>query len=226
MSISPGDRDLNPTLLEEVAGAGMIAFSILLSPVLRMWYSRWGSTPDERRRPLPGDDIVPQPRLESTRAVTIRAAAAEIWPWLAQMGQGRGGLYSYERLENLARCDMHNADRIHPEWQTVAVGDKVRFGPEPYPFQVVRAIDPGKTLVLGSPPQERVTLASWTFHLEPVGASQTRLIVRNRGSFGPGATNFIVWRLLTDPIFFVMERRMLIGIRDRAEVCTTRPALA
>jgi hypothetical protein len=210
-------RDFNPSLAEELLAAGAIGANILLSPLTRPLYSRWGSTAAEQARPLPGDDIVPQPKLESTRAITIHAPAAAVWPWLAQMGQGRGGLYSYERLENLARCRMRNADRIHAEWQDPAVGDKVRFGPEPFPFQTIRAIDPGRTLVLGSPPGETKTPASWVFHLEPLDPTMTRLIVRARNGYEPGLLNALIWRGLTDPIYAVMERRMLIGIRDRAE---------
>src|SRR5690606_5720018 len=125
-------RDFNPSFAEELVAAATIAANIILSPVTRRWYARWGSTAEEQRRALPGDDIVAAPRPITTRAITIRAPSSAVWPWLVQMGQGRGGLYSYQKPENLARCDMHNADRIHPEWQNLAAGDKVRFGPEPY----------------------------------------------------------------------------------------------
>ncbi len=215
----------NPTLAEEILAAAAIGGNVLLSPLTRPWYATWGSTAEERRRTLPGDDIVPAPRLVVTRAITIHAPAATVWPWLAQLGQGRGGLYSYQKLENLARCDMHNADTIHPEWQSPAVGDKVRFGPEPYPFQYIRAIDPGRTLVLGSAPGETRTSASWVFHLEPRDEG-VRLITRSRNGYEPGLMNTITWRVMTDPIFFIMERRMLIGIRDRAEALAAAPALA
>ncbi len=218
-------HDFNPSLAEEMVAAATIGLNILFSPITRRWYSRWGSTPDERRRSLPGDDIVPEPRLVATRAITINAPASAVWPWLVQMGHGRGGLYSYERLENLARCDMHNADVIHPEWQSLAVGDKVRFGPEPYPFHYVRAVDPDRTLVLGSSPEEEATPTSWVFHLEPMN-SGVRLIVRSRNGYQPGAMNTIIWRGITDPMYFVMERRMLIGIRDRAEAQAANPASA
>lgn len=210
-------RTFNPSLGEELLAAAAMAANILLSPLTRPLYSRWGSTAAEQKRAMPGDDIVAAPRLVATRAITIRAPAAAVWPWLAQMGQGRGGLYSYEKLENLARCQMRNADRIHDEWQNPVVGDKVRFGPEPYPFQYIRAIDPGRTLVLGSAPDELKTPASWVFHLRPLDDTTTRLIVRSRNGYEPGFLNTLVWRLLTDPIYAVMERRMLIGIRDRAE---------
>lgn len=107
---------------------------------------------------LPGDDLVPRPRLGTTRAITIQAPAAEIWPWLVQMGQGRGWMYSYERLENLIRCDMHNADRILPEHQDLKAGDKARLGPEGYPSFDVTAIEPGCALILrGDIPAEQIT---------------------------------------------------------------------
>jgi hypothetical protein len=214
-------RDFNPSLAEEIAAAAAIAANILFSPFTRWWYTGWGSTAEERQRALPGDDIVAEPRLVATRAITIRAPASAVWPWLAQMGQGRGGLYSYEKLENLARCDMHNADTIHPEWQSPAVGDKVRFGPEPYPFHYIRAIDPGRTLVLGSGAEEIRTPASWVFHVEPIDGG-VRLIARSRNGYEPGLMNWLIWRAITDPIYFIMERRMLIGIRDRAEAYHTK----
>ncbi|HQF71439.1 MAG TPA: hypothetical protein PLH39_09200, partial [Promineifilum sp.] len=89
------NRDFDPTLFEEVLAAGAIAGNVLLSPLTRRWYATWGATPAEQQRALPGDDIVAQPRLVVTRAITIRAPAEAIWPWLLQLGQGRGGLYSY-----------------------------------------------------------------------------------------------------------------------------------
>jgi hypothetical protein len=89
------DRRLDPTWLEETAAAVAIAVVMVLSPLLRPWYRRWGATQAETQRPLPGDDLVPHPRIENTRAVTIQVSPADVWPWLVQMGQGRCGLYSY-----------------------------------------------------------------------------------------------------------------------------------
>ena len=91
---------------------------------------RWGATDQERDDSLPGDELVANADLSATRAITIRASADQVWPWIAQLGQGRGGFYSYDFLENLIGCDIHSADRIVPEWQHVAVGDEVRLAPE------------------------------------------------------------------------------------------------
>jgi hypothetical protein len=134
------------------------------------------------------------------------------------MGQGRGGLYSYERLENLVGCDMHNADRIIPEHQHLAVGDKVRLVPEGRgPYFVVSAIEPGRAIILGGddPP------TTWAFVLEPVDDKTTRLIIRWRQDYKPTFGNVLVWRVFTDPITFVMERKLLQGIKIRAEAVSS-----
>src|SRR5215207_3855373 len=97
--------------------------------VIRPWHLRWGATDEEINKALPGDELVPEPGIESTRAITVNAPVEEVWPWLAQIGQDQGGLYSYEWLENLAGCQMRNADRIHPEWQHRETGETVFLHP-------------------------------------------------------------------------------------------------
>ena len=140
--------------------------------------------------PLPGDELVPDPGYEHTRAVTVHAPADEVWRWLAQIGQGRGGFYSYDWLENLAGCDIHSADRIHPEWQDLEVGDRVLDGaPEMNCAFVVTMVDPHRHLVLHStehlPPDwaERYGASldwSWAFVLEELAGDRTRSVVRSR----------------------------------------------
>jgi hypothetical protein len=204
----------NATIVEEGLGAAAIAATILLSPLLRPWYSKWGATEIEVDKRLPGDERVPKPTLLSTRAITIRAPMVEVWPWLVQMGQGRGGLYSYERLENLVGCGMRNADRIIPEQQHLQVGDKIRLSQdEGTPAFVVQAIEPGQAIILGGddPP------TTWSFILEPIDKYSSRLIIRFRQQYEPTFANVVGWRVFTDPITFVMERKMLQGIKARAE---------
>lgn len=204
----------NPTLIEEGVGALMIATCIALSPLLRPWYSRWGAADAELEKPLPGDDQVPQPNLKTTRAITIQAPIEVVWPWVVQMGQGRGGLYSYERLENLVGCEMVNADRIMPEHQDLKAGDKVRLTPEGRgPAFDVLSVEPGRAVILGgdAPP------TSWSFILEAIDAQTTRLYARFRQKFEPTFGNVLMWRGITDPISFVMERKLLQGIKARAE---------
>ena len=204
----------NPTLLEEGIGAVGVVATVLGSLVLRPFYSRWGATQGEIDRSLPGDEIVPEPNMFSTRAITIEAPVKAVWPWLVQMGQGRGGLYSYERLENLVGCDMHNADRVIPEFQQLAVGDEVRLSQgDEGPFFIVAAVRPNRAIILSidDPP------TTWAFVLQPLDENQTRLLIRYRQDFPPTLGNVVMWRGVVDPIHFVMERKMLQGIKLRAE---------
>jgi hypothetical protein len=139
------------------------------------------------------------------------------------MGQGRGGLYSYEWLENLLGCDVHNSDRILPEFQQLSVGDRVRLGPVGYPFFTVAAIEPQRALVLraGDPQHEPAPIEeSWTFYLEEISPGVTRLLVRDRRSYRPTFTDFVTWQVITEPLDFIMERKMLWGIKERAEIVT------
>lgn len=197
------------------------ATMLLTAPISRRWFNHWGATEEEITRALPGDGMVPAPKLAYTRAITIQAPAAAIWPWLVQMGQGRGGLYSYDGLENLVGCDIHSTDRIFPEHQVLKVGDQVLFGPaeKKFPGQVVLEIQPGRAIVMcGLDPATRqaVESATWVFVLEDQADGTTRLLVRGRNSYPPGFANHVIWHIV-EPITFVMERRMLLGIKARVE---------
>jgi hypothetical protein len=217
-------------IVQNLGGAGLIAACVALRPLVRPAYSRWGATDVERVRPLPGDERVPAPVATQTLAVTIDAPAAAIWPWLAQIGQERGGLYSYELLENLARCEMHNAERIVPEWE-LKVGDRVRLGPEGYPVHQVVGMARGQWLLLAGadlktgiaeaapqPGQAAYTNYSWVFYLDEQPDGTTRLITRNHLDYAPRTRMFkFIWEWMTDPIGFVMTRKMLLTIKQRAE---------
>ncbi len=231
-------RESTPqAVLENLGGAMWIAGMLLTSSLTRRWYNRWGATPAEQAGHYPGDDLVPQPRLTYTRAITIQAPADEVWPWLIQIGQGRGALYSYELLENIARCDMHNAGAIVPEWQTPQVGDKVRLGPEGYPFYWIGGYEPGRWLLLVTgdltrtetgfarpdPLPEKYVLDTWCFVVEPLAGQASRLILRGRQTYAPDTfANRMIWRVITEPMGFVMMRQMLIGIKRRAEAARRR----
>jgi hypothetical protein len=174
---------------------------------------------------LPGDDQVPAPALGYTRAITIDAPVAKVWPWLAQIGQGRGGLYSYDGLENLVGCRIHSADRVLEDHQDVRPGDLIRLGPDGYPCFRVHQVDPPSTMVLVSAGPDAThrsvettddgPLVTWQWVLRPIDAERrTRLVVRQRLSCPPSQR--LMWRVV-EPIGFVMERRMLRGIKRRAE---------
>jgi hypothetical protein len=177
------------------------AGTALYALVIRPWHLRWGAEPEDEKRPLPGDDCFPRtgPR-SSTQSPSTRE---EVWPWLAQLGQDRGGFYSYEWLENLAGCRMRNADRIHPEWQHRELGETVHL--HPAGGLRVSVFEPGRAL----------GLEGWgTFALEPLGRDRTRLIARGGVPRGAGAASYAV---LMEVPHFLMERRMLLGIKERAE---------
>uniref|UniRef100_A0A7D5H5B2 SRPBCC family protein n=1 Tax=Natrinema halophilum TaxID=1699371 RepID=A0A7D5H5B2_9EURY len=198
--------------------------------VIRPWHRRWGSTTREARAPLPGDDLLPDATDQVTHAIEIDAPVEAVWPWLVQLGQGRGGFYSYDWLENAVGADIHNADRIVPEYQTLEEGDVVRLAPADYPVSSpesapeVAHLETERTLVL-RPPGESPAW-TWAFVLEPVADGSTRLLARTRSnpgrsSIGPFSSfpalqegvNYLFW----EPAHFVMERGMLRGIRRRAE---------
>ncbi len=184
---------------------------------IRPWQLRWGTTSEEPDAALAGDDVLASPDLVATRAITIHAAADDVWPWIAQLGQGRGGFYTYDALENLVGCDIHSADRVVSAWQDITVGDRINLHPDV--SLAVNAVAPGRGLVLrGGVPMGAVPAPydfTWAFVLRPQPDGTTRLVVRERYSYTqPWA------RLLVEPVTFVsfaMTQRMLRGIRDRAE---------
>lgn len=199
--------------------AAVLAIAVAYPLGILRWYRRWGASDAELRQALPGDERVPRPKIASTRAITIHAPREQVWAWLVQIGQGRGGFYSYDWLENLAGCNIHSADRIIPELQGLKVGDKVRMVPEsspmPPPWTVV-ALEPWRALVLENGGPDEPAHSTWAFVLQDAGPGVTRLIVRSRGDYQPGLMNAILWHTV-EPVSFVMERGMLRGIRQRAE---------
>jgi hypothetical protein len=188
------------------------AIEAVTYPRWRRWCLGWGATPAEVSRALPGDDLLPRPAMISTRAIGVSAPAAVVWPWLAQMGPGRGGAYTYDWIENLLGLGMHSADRILPEFQDVKVGDAKPLGARG-PVLRVAAVEPERSLVLRSDDGNWV----WAFSLAEDGPG-TRLISRNRISIlgAPPAVRAL-YRYVMEPGSLVMERKMLLGIKDRAE---------
>jgi hypothetical protein len=133
-----------------VSGA-LKAYAFLIRP----WHLKWGATQAELEEPLPGDDVVPNPKHEATHAVTINAPVVDVWPWLVQIGQNKGGFYSYSALENLVGCGIHNADRIVPEWQSLRAGDVLWLHPKAPPLPVL-VVEPGRAIVIGGVAEQQV----------------------------------------------------------------------
>ena len=160
-----------------------------------------------------GDKEVTLPSYQATLGVTIYAAPAAIWPWLMQMGYRRGGLYSYDWLDCLfGYLDAPSADRILPEWQLLAVGDEIPIGRgNGFP---VKAIEPFRSLVLGG--YARDVEWSWEFQLTPQADGSTRLVSRNR-VWVRHTLQSTLTMLVMQPAAFLMTRKMLLGIKRRAE---------
>jgi hypothetical protein len=198
-------------------GALLLLYATTVT-LFRPVYLRWGTTADERAAALPGDERAAPARYRVDHAITIHAPADSIWPWLVQLGQDRAGFYSYSRLERFFGDRVENADRIHPEWQSIAVGDTVRatqadyFGGRfgPLGWRVGEVI-PGRAIVL----------ENWgAFVLQPVDSQTTRFIVRTRGPGTRSLAAFILGPVsvfVMEPAHFIMQRGMLRGVRDRAE---------
>ena len=195
--------------------AGVAVFAYL--KFVRPWVLNWGARPEEVSRTMPGDELLADVALQTTRAITIEATADRIWPWLVQMGpRPRAGVYTYDFIERLLGIDIENSDRLMPEHQHMAPGDSWPINKRGTGI-VVRDVQPQRAIVLQWTPG----LSTWSFGLYPEGES-TRLISRNRlpGS-GPG---FWLMAAFMEPGSLVMERKMLLGIKQRAERPATQGA--
>jgi hypothetical protein len=195
--------------------AGLLVGAVLAGGVLLVyrwrvqpWQHRWGATDAEVERAMPGDDVIPG-AATTTRAITVETGPAEVWPWLVQIGYGRAGWYSYDWIDNDGRP---SADRILPELQDLDVGDQILMVPDMGPR--VRDLEPERWLLSGD--EEGGT---WCLGLFPVGPGRTRLVSRWRVDW-PLTPATIFWVLISDPGAFIMERRMLKGIKSRAERST------
>jgi hypothetical protein len=184
---------------------------------------RWGATDAEIADVQPGDDLIVDANVTATRAITIQRSSNAVWPWIVQLGQGRGGFYSYDRLENLLGFDIHSADRVVPDWQQLEVGDEVHLAATVGLKAVI--VEPGRALVLqGSLPIARRPPfeSTWAFILSEQLDGTTRLISRERYSYKRWWAPFVVEP--TQAASFVMSRKMLLGIRDRAERSSPLPS--
>jgi hypothetical protein len=192
-----------------------VPFVLLLVAIywtgIHPWMANWGSTAAEQQMSLPGDELYPGRIGRTTWAITINAPPEIVWQWLVQVGQDRAGFYTYTWLENLTGCEFHNANEIHLEWQHLAAGDVWRLCQPDYLWGLGKdAVVP----VLLSEPGHVLALQSlWGAHvILPIDKHTSRLLVRN----APGEAN-LVTKLLMDPIVFTMEKRMLLGLKARAE---------
>jgi hypothetical protein len=208
-------------VLRLAGGGALLAYDLVLRP----WMREWGSTAEERASTLPGDEVVSDVMAHYTKALTIDAPPEAVWPWLVQIGDRRAGFYSYDWVERLAFGTVHyverthSANRIHPELQHPRIGERLNtasFG----------KVEVGNPITVLEP--NRAIVAGWAFVLEPLPGSRTRLLLRDRDD---GYTVHMVSRshvlprlvlgaadyLIGDPLHFLMERKMMLGLKERAE---------
>jgi hypothetical protein len=181
---------------------------------LRDWHMNWGANPEEIAMRLPGDELLEHADIVANRALRIDAPPSAVWPWLVQMGPGRGGAYTYDWIENFLGLGMHSAKEINPEWQQLELGDtpSVKPGSEPgLSAMRVRVLEPERALVMASDDGKWV----WEFHLFPDDGG-TRLLSRNRVKTSSSVPARLAMAVMT-PGSWVMERKMLLGIKERAE---------
>lgn len=193
--------------------AGLLVVLVIVIAALTPWMDRWGATDHEIAATFPGDELLAQPASFVNRAITIHASPEQIYPWLVQLDSRKGGWYSYTWLEtHLLNCPMTNADRIHPEWQNLKVGDEVTMCPKqpaPPPY-IVAQIHPNQAIVLGH--QENGKWVDiYQFVIVPQADGSSRLILRTRTMAVGG-----FWTII-HPGVFVMERGLLLGVKARAE---------
>ena len=211
MKTDPRQKRTHAAAIVAAAGA-----SAALARAGRARLLRWGATDAEISDSQPGDDLIVNADVTATRAIAIRRSPNAVWPWIVQLGQGRGGFYSYDRLENLLGFDIHSADQVIPDWQKLEVGDEVRLAATVGLKAVI--VEPGRALVLQGilpiarrPPFE----STWAFILSEQPDGTTRLISRERYGYKRWWARFVVEP--TQAASFVMSRKMLLGIRERAE---------
>jgi hypothetical protein len=201
---------------------GLVSFlGALVTPFLRARRRRWGATDNEIEATHPGDELVPDPNWTADHAIPIRATPQQVWPWIVQIGQGRGGFYSYERMENLAGCKIRNTTRILEEHQDLKAGDGIRLHAD-MPPMTAAVVDESKALVLhGDQTEEgsRATVSTtWAFLLLEQSDGTTRLLSRTRYRHGGNlASRLMGGPLLIEPLSFVMERKMLRVIKMLVE---------
>jgi len=201
----PGKRWYPPLTVLAAAAAGVAVYFRFLRP----WHLTWGATAQEASSEVAGDELMPDPDIVATRAVEIDAPPSAIWPWLVQMGPGRGGAYTYDWIERRLGIDIHTTDRVIPELQQLRVGDEI---PMPGYTMRVEPLDPGRALVVQSSNHAWV----WSFELRPVDG-HTRLISRNRFATAALPVRDKLAYPVIEPGSWVMERKMLLTIKQRAE---------
>jgi len=213
----------NMTATAALGAAFPWVYELFISP----WQQNWGTTQNELHRSWPGDDVIPNPIYEATHAVTIKAPASQVWPWLVQIGQNRGGFFSYDWLENLAGANIHTIEHIVPELQQIEVGDPILLAPNiglvvweviQERSLVLRTMDPDTGQAVSPDINANVfTDSTWAFILDERSDKVTRLIARYRMDGNPRTLIKESIHYLVETPHFIMQRKMLLNIKRLVE---------
>ena len=217
-----GGRSPGVGVLAAIEGAGLIVWNLVATPFIGQERLRWGTVGTEASDPLPGDEFVPAPKWSYTLAVSVDAPPEAVWPWIAQIGQGRGGFYTYETLENTAGCKITNTTEILPDRQHPVVGEDIYLHPTAPPMRIEIVDPPNALVLLGSPAdtgaEESWGVSTWQFvvNTDPDGGS--RFLTRGRYDHSPDwKSRFAFGRFPIEAITYVMSRKMMLEITRLAE---------
>jgi hypothetical protein len=208
-------------VLAALEGIAVISWNTIATPFVGPRRREWGTVGTEAADELPGDELVPEPKWSYTLGVGIEAPAEAVWPWIAQIGQGRGGFYTYQTLENLVGCRISNASEVLPEHQHPAVGDDIHL--HPTVSMRLEIVDPPRSLVLVGSSEQFGTgdsrgRSTWQFVVRPAPDGGSRLVTRGRYDFSQGWKGRLAFgRFPLEVITFVMSRKMMLEIKRLAE---------
>jgi hypothetical protein len=209
-------------VLAALEGAALIGWNLVATPFVGQRRLRWGTVGTEARDSLPGDEFVPEPKWSYTLGVAIDALPEEVWPWVAQIGQGRGGFYTYQTLENMAGCKITNTTEILADYQHPAVGEDIYLHPTAPPMRI-KIVDPPNALVLfGSPAdvgdEESWGMSTWQFVVNRGPDGGSRFLTRGRSDYTPDWKSRLAFgRFPIEVITYVMSRKMMLEIKRLAE---------
>ncbi|MDJ0953709.1 MAG: hypothetical protein QNJ81_08515 [Acidimicrobiia bacterium] len=216
------DRPPGTGVMAALEGAVLIVWHFIATPFIGRSRLRWGTIGSESTDSLPGDDLVPSPKWTYTLGMGIDAPPERVWPWVAQIGQRRGGFYTYQMLENMVGCKITNTADILPEHQNPSPGEEVYLHPTA-PAMRIEVVEPPNAFVLFGAPadvgsEESWGMSTWQFIVRPGPGGTSRLITRGRSDYSPGWKSRLAFgRFPIEVITFVMSRKMMLGIKQLAE---------
>ncbi len=209
-------------VLAALEGVALIVWNLVATPFIGRRRLRWGTVGTEATDSVPGDELVPEPKWSYTLGIAVDESPEDVWPWIAQVGQGRGGFYTYQSLENMVGCRITNATEILAEHQHPVVGEDIYLHPTAPPMRI-EIVDPPNALVLfGSPAdtgaEESWGVSTWQFAVKPGPGGGSRLLTRGRYDYTSDRKSRLAFgRFPIEVITFVMSRKMMLEIKRLAE---------